>query len=376
MIGRFRRQCEYVAPSGSGGVDGGGGGGGGIGAAELGGKLRSRSKEEERRARVRGEVDQGVSTGGVGMEASSSTLPPLDYSAPSTSSQTYHDESQRDPSEDRPSLPPNLSEQTPPSAPAHPPPASIAHEPENVQASVHPDEQARRMREVRALLGRLPPELEGLLRAHYREEDQRARSRGGEEHDSMQSRPWSSDSEHERQEMQFSSECDPTARQVQRGGVPKECDWESERRDLKRKAARAEEECERLRGEVKRRRVGSGEVRRAVRRMVDEGGRASGAGDMHKTKNGTGSTMKGTRSGSKNGRVVEVQTEVDEDEDEGLGDEMGPDGDVAMEDRGAYDGDEGNILGTCPFFRSSSFATQTANIPLLNPSLLPQTPIR
>lgn len=116
--------------------------------------------------------------------------------------------------------------------------------------------------------------------------------------------------------------------------------WISELNALKRKADQAEEECERLRGEVKKRRMENEDVRRFVRGIMDEEGlRGSGVGVGSKGNGLQGKTEKGARggqkqvtarsmkrimSGSENGEVVEIE------EDEVVHDDL--EGDVAMED--------------------------------------------
>lgn len=170
------------------------------------------------------------------------------------------------------------------------------------------DEQHRRMRDVRALLGRLPPELEGLLRAYYRGEDQRR----AEDCGSSRSQP----------QLHSPSPLRPQENQD-------ECVWESERHTLKRKAAQAEEECERLRGEVKRRRMENDDVRRFVRKVMDEEGLCGPGAGLGAKESGQKQViarpMKRIRSGSENGEVVEIEVE-----DEAVRD--GLYGDVAMED--------------------------------------------
>lgn len=126
--------------------------------------------------------------------------------------------------------------------------------------------------------------------------------------------------------------------------------WKSERNALKRKADQAEEECERLRGEVKRRRMENEDVRRFVRGIMDEEGLSGsgvgvGSGLHGKTGKGTrggqkqvtARSMKRIMSGSENGEVVEIDVE-----DEVVHDDL--EGDVAMED-GEVDEQDNNADG-------------------------------
>ncbi|EIM83780.1 uncharacterized protein STEHIDRAFT_170270 [Stereum hirsutum FP-91666 SS1] len=201
------------------------------------------------------------------------------------------------------------------------------------------DEQHRRMRDVRALLGRLPPELEGLLRAYYRGEDQR----GAEDCGSSRSQP----------QLHSPSPLRPQENQD-------ECVWESERHTLKRKAAQAEEECERLRGEVKRRRMENDDVRRFVRKVMDEEGLCGPGAGLGAKESGQKQVIarprKRIRSGSENGEVVEIDVE-----DEAVRD--GLYGDVAMED-GEVDeennDDNGDIMTDLKILHSTLTSLHTS----------------